>query len=289
MAFRNVIISSRCKLDYSLNHLVIHIGVDLKRILLDEIKLIILNSNQVAITSILISECFKKKIRFIFCDEKHFPIGEISSYKNNHISYGKLKEQIGFFADKKDILWKKIIIEKIKNQRRVLLKKNIVEASNKLNEYLLDVKSGDCSNREGHAAKIYFNSLFGVSFSRDDGSDINKYLNYGYSTIISTISRAIKIAGYYTEIGIHHIGETNFYNLSYDLIEPLRPLVDDVVLNSDLSDLNFKKIISSLLEKEVVFNSKKTTLDVAIEEYVERIFLFLKGEKGSPLFIEYEL
>lgn len=96
MAFRNVIIVSRCKLDYSLNYLVIHKGVDVKKILLDEIRVICLNTTQVSITTALISECLKKKIKIILSDEKHNPVGEITPYYNNYYAYRKLKEQINF-------------------------------------------------------------------------------------------------------------------------------------------------------------------------------------------------
>ena len=72
----------------------------------------------------------------------------------------------------------------------------------------------DKTNREGHAAKVYFNSLFGKDFSRDNECNINKYLNYGYSIILSAVNREVKILGYLTELGVHHIGESNSFNLS---------------------------------------------------------------------------
>ena len=68
MAFRNVIVSERCKLEYSMNYLVCRKGMEEKRILLDEIKIVIVQTTQVSITASLISMLSKKKIKLIFCD-----------------------------------------------------------------------------------------------------------------------------------------------------------------------------------------------------------------------------
>lgn len=56
-----------------------------------------------------------------------------------------------------------------------------MEAEEKLSGYLKEIEDGDSTNREGHAAKVYFNALFGKDFSRGEDCDANMYLNYGYS------------------------------------------------------------------------------------------------------------
>lgn len=289
MAFRNVIIVSRCKLDYSLNYLVIHKGVDVKKILLDEIRVICLNTTQVSITTALISECLKKKIKIILSDEKHNPVGEITPYYNNYYAYRKLKEQINFSDDVKDYLWQQLIKNKIYNQY-LNLKEASLEECNILAKYIDEVTLGDNLNREGIAAKVYFKSLFGPGFNRDLVCPENIFLDYGYSIILSSINRLVKIYGYYTEIGIHHIGESNSFNLSCDLMEPLRPLVDRYVINGYVNLDNYKEEYVKMLELKVKYDDKITFLDNALEEYVEDILAYLKTEDKTKIkFIEYEL
>ena len=118
MAFRTIFIESRCKLEYSLNYMICRKGLDEKRVLLDEIKMIVICSTQVSFTSSLISELSKKKIKCIFCDEKYNPICETVSYQNNYYSYRKIKEQLLISEENKNLLWKSIVKEKILNQAK---------------------------------------------------------------------------------------------------------------------------------------------------------------------------
>ena len=290
MAFRNIVINSRCKLSYSLNYLVVRRLEDEKRVLLDEIKMIIINSLEVSITTALISEASKRKIKIMFCNDKCNPECELISYQNNYYSYRKIKEQIGFDDKIKDYLWKRIIEEKINNQARNLKYMGHNKEYDMLVYYRDNIVDGDLSNREGHSAKVYFNTLFGNDFSRKNECDINKYLNYGYSIILSAISRAIKALGYLTELGIHHIGESNQFNLSCDFIEPIRPLIDSLVIKNLVNDDNFKGEMIGILGFKVIYRNKEYFLDNAIELYVEDMLGFMKtGDIERISFIKYEL
>jgi CRISPR-associated endonuclease Cas1 subtype II len=290
MAFRTVIINNRAKLEYSLNYLVCRKGNEEYRINLDEIKFIIINSTQVSITSSLISEATKKKIKIMFTDEKHNPLGEITPYQNNFYTYRKIKEQIAYSKEIMDFLWKNVVERKIINQARNLEYQHKEEAYQKLMNYASEVVDGDTSNREGHAAKVYFNSLFGKDFSRDAENQTNKYLNYGYAIILSSINREIKALGYLTELGIHHIGESNPFNLSCDFMEPLRPLIDSFVIKNLLTEDNYKSELIKVLSLNVKYCNKEIILDNALRLYVEDLFNFLRtGDMEKIRFIDYEL
>lgn len=290
MSFRTILIESRCKLEYSLNHLIYRNGNVEKRILLSEIKTIVIDSLQVSITSNLLSELIKNKIKVIFVDDKHNPIGELTPFQNNFYSYRKIKTQMSFSEHNKNYLWQKIVTKKIINQAIVLRENSCYEAYDKLLNYASEVEEGDITNREGHAAKVYFNALFGNTFSRDNEFNTNKFLNYGYSIILSAINREIKILGYLTELGIHHIGESNSFNLSCDLMEPIRPLVDSIVKAGMVDDENFKKVFANILTKKVYYNNKEFFLDNAIRLYIEDMFNYLiTGDEEKIRFIEYEL
>ena len=290
MSFRTIVIESRCKLEYSLNYLVCRKGNDELKVSLDEIKNIIVNSTQVSITTSLIAECLDKKIKIIFTDSKHNPVGELVPYYNNFYSYKKIKEQMSFDQESKDILWQYITKEKIINQANNLKFAGKDEAYDKLIGYSNEVEIGDASHREGHAAKVYFNALFGSHFSRDFDCLINRCLNYGYAIILSAINREIKSLGYLTELGVHHIGESNSFNLGCDLMEPLRAYVDYYVINHMVDDDNYKSKYTAILKEYVKYNDKDIILDNAIKLYVEDLFQYLKtGDLSKITFIKYEL
>lgn len=291
MGFRTIVINSKCKLELSLNFMVCRKENEEKRIVIDEIKLIIINSLHVSITTSLIAELINKKIKVIFVDDKHNPLGELTPYQNNYYSFRKVKAQFAFSQQCKDYLWKLIIKKKIFNQAKNLILINKTEEYNKLMQYYQEVEMADSTNREGHSAKVYFNAIFGKEFSRDDEKNvINKYLNYGYSILLSTINREIKSMGYFTELGIHHIGESNSFNLSCDFIEPLRPLIDNYIIKNFINEKNFKNEFVNILNMKVFYKEKELYLDNAIHLYVEDLFNYLNtGDISKIRFIEHEL
>lgn len=289
MAFRTIFIESRCKLEYSLNYMICRKGLDEKRVLLDEIKMIVICSTQVSFTSSLISELSKKKIKCIFCDEKYNPICETVSYQNNYYSYRKIKEQLLISEENKNLLWKSIVKEKILNQAKNIDQDIDSVQYSMLVKYASEVETGDITNREGHSAKVYFNTIFGKDFKRSVDNDINKFLNYGYTIILSIINREVKSLGYLTELGIHHIGESNPFNLSCDFMEPLRPLVDKLIISKKISNENFKLEFINMLSLTVKYNNMSLYLDNAIHLYVEDLFHYLKtGNEDYIKFINYE-
>ena len=228
MSFRTVVITRQSKISYKNRFLVVKQDNDEKYIHLSEIDTIIVDSISVSISAYLLKEIADAKINMIFCDEKHNPFGELSPYYSRHNSSKKIKEQIKWTNKYKDDLWMKIVKNKILNQSLMLNKiKN--DKYDLLNSYIDEVVSGDKTNREGHAAKVYFNALFGKDFVRNNNDNINAALNYGYAILLSTINKEVIASGYLTQLGIHHKNEFNEFNLSCDLMEPFRVIVDNFV------------------------------------------------------------
>ena len=286
MGFRTVRINNRCKLELSINYLVCRNEKE-TRINIDEISTLIIGSTEVSITTALLSALMEKNINVIFCDSKYQPQGQLMSLRGTADTYKKIKIQMGWSNDIKGVIWQEIIKQKILNQARNLKDKDL-DNYNKLVEFANLVEIDDITNREGHAAKVYFNSLFSPSFVRHDTSPINKYLDYGYSIILSCISREIKSFGYLTELGIHHIGETNPFNLACDFIEPLRPLIDYYVANKIVNDDNYKDYFVKLLSKEVRFKDQTQYLDNAIHSYVKNLLMNLREGTLDLEFIKYD-
>lgn len=286
MGFRTITIKNHCKLEYSIGYLCIY-GEKKIKIPIGEINTLIIQSNQCILTSYLIAKLIENKTKVIFCDEKANPCCELSSFYNNYSNYSKIKKQISWGKNKCDKLWSRIIKEKISSEVKLLRKIGATEL-NKLESYIAEIEDGDLSNREGHAAKVYFNTLFGNDFSRDNDCEINMFLNYGYSIIVSCINRYIKAAGYLTEIGIHHIGVTNPFNLTYDFFEPLRALIDSYVVLKKVDLANYKTILTSVLSINVNLNGKQMFFENAIQDYVNLLIKYLNGDLEILFFIEYE-
>ena len=136
--------------------------------------------------------------------------------------------QIGVGEVLKKQLWKQTIEAKIKNQSKLLTK--LGKDGSVLKPYYSNVKSGDSDNREGLAARIYWNSLFGDDFVRDRSlPGINALLNYGYTILRSATARALMGSGLLPSIGIFHHNRSNAFPLADDIMEPYRPYVDEIV------------------------------------------------------------
>lgn len=276
MGFRTVIVSSHSKLEYALNYLVYKTVDEVKRIHIHEIHTLIIESTTVSITSALLAELIKQKVKVIFCDEKRNPSSELIPYYGDSISYQRINEQIKWKENIKNLVWQKIVQEKIKQQAYVLSKKRPDEAII-LSNYAKEVELDDATNREGHAAKFYFNRLYGENFSRNSSDKINTFLNYGYTLLLSQFNRYIVAKGYLTQLGIHHKNPFNPFNLSCDLMEPFRPFIDLKV--TDLSEDNFKNKLISFLNHPVYIHGKKQTLIHAIQIYCSSVFLALNTGK----------
>ena len=277
-------ISNASKLNYKNRYLVVKQEADEKYIHLSEIDTLIIDSISVSLSSYLIKEIVDNKINLIFCDEKHNPISEITPLHSNYNSTKKIHEQIKW--KNKNELWSKIVINKIINQSLVL-KYNNKEKSEHLFSYINEVKIGDKSNREGHAAKVYFNSLYGNEFKRSNDDNINSALNYGYAILLSTVSKEIVSLGFLTQLGIHHKNEYNEYNLSCDLMEVFRPIIDNFVYYNDSQefDKEYKIKILNLFNEKFKYNNKIYILKDIIRMYIKDTLDVLQEGKKYKQFL----
>lgn len=228
MSWRTVVVSSSAKLDYQLGYLVVR-REDTVKIHLSEISMLVLESTAVSLTVALLSELTKRKVKVIFCDEKRNPSSELIPYYGSHDTSAKIRDQITWDEEKKAAIWTEIVTEKIRKQAEFLRRLEKKEAV-LLEEYIQEIEFGDATNREGHAAKVYFNAIFGMDFTRTAENSINAALNYGYGIILSSFNREIVSNGYLTQLGLFHDNMFNQFNLGCDFMEPFRPLVDRKVL-----------------------------------------------------------
>ena len=290
MSWRTVVVSSSAKLDYQLGYLVVRKDVTVK-VHISEISILIIESTAVSLTAALLNELMKKKIKVIFCDEKRNPSSELLPYYGSHDTSAKIREQIKWSEQEKTVIWTEIVTEKIRKQADTLDQYGKSEVK-LLRKYIEEIEYGDATNREGHAAKVYFNALFGMDFTRTEENSINAALNYGYGILLSAFNREIVMNGYITQIGLFHNNMFNQFNLGSDLMEPFRSIVDQQVKNMmpQKFESEEKRTILEILQNEVLIAGRKEYVSNAIKIYCKSIFDALSSNDISLIkFYQYEL
>ena len=200
---------------------------------IDDIGSIIANSYRLSYSNNLLVSLAERNIPLIICGSNHNPVGILWSLESHSLQSGRLDYQINAKKTLYKKSWQEIIKTKISNQAVCL--KALGKNSIKIKTAVKNVLSGDSSNQEGYAARIYWQELFGKDFVRDrEQTGVNALLNYGYTILRSGISRAIMGAGLHPGIGIFHRNKANHMRLSDDLMEPFRPIVDYFVYHQSL-------------------------------------------------------
>lgn len=283
MSWRTVVISKRAKLDLHLNHMVVR-GEETTKIFLGDISVLIIETTAVSITACLLNELIKQKIKVIFCDEKRNPASELVPYYGSHDTSDKIRIQIKWTEELKQLVWTEIVTEKIRQQAYVLkaldLRQHIL-----LEQYISQIKPNDASNREGHAAKVYFNALFGLDFSRSMDMPINAALNYGYTILLSAFNREITANGYITQLGLFHDNIFNPFNFASDLMEPFRPLIDVAVyaMQPEKFEREEKLKIVNILNKKIYINEQEHYVNNAVKIYTRSVFDALNEKDISKI------
>lgn len=289
MGFRTVIVNSRAKLEFRLNFMIVR-GENEKHIFIDEINTLIVQSTAVSLTAALLSELIRSGVKVIFCDEKFNPCSELVPYYGAHNTSKRYKIQMQWRDETKDEIWRLIIAQKITNQKNYLQKRGFSAEAELIGSYIPDILPGDATNREGHSAKVYFNCLMPCGISRRDGGFLNGCLNYGYAVLLSCFNREIVASGYLTQFGIWHDNEFNQFNLSSDLMEPFRTIVDEIAFSLPEGDKEFKRKMADILNFQISIDGKTTTLDLAVRTYVRSVLNALEASDPSLIiFPSYEL
>ncbi|MGT2737122.1 type II CRISPR-associated endonuclease Cas1 [Streptococcus orisratti] len=278
----------RLKLD---NLLVIKQGEEYT-IPLSDISLIVAEGGDTVVTLRLLSSLSKYNIALVVCDNEHLPTGIYHAQNGHFRAYKKLQAQMTWTKEQKDRLWQIVTYYKINNQQDVLsmFEKNI-EAIQLLSEYKESIELGDVTNREGHAAKVYFNELFGKSFSRETQKEtdvINAGLNYGYAIMRAQLARIVSGYGLNPLLGIFHKNEYNQFNLVDDLMEPFRQIVDIWVYQKlreqDYLKYEYRLGLTALLNVRIRYGNEMCTVTGAMDKYVKGFIKCIEDKDGSKFY-----
>lgn len=150
--------------------------------------------------------------------------------------------------------------------------KSIIDLYNGLEEF-------DPSNREGHSARIYFNTLFGNDFSRDLDNDINAALDYGYILLMSMFVREVVLCGCMTQFGLKHANQFNQFNLASDIMELFRPIVDRIIYrNRTKSFMTLKRELFTMFSDTFLYRGKEMYLTNIVSDYTKRVIKCLNKD-----------
>ena len=275
--WKKIVIDGNADLHRSENCLLIIKGNESRKIPINHINSIIIESEQITLTSSLMIFLIENNVSVIFCDMKHNPSFEAVPFNKNTFSSKRLKEQIKWDEDRKSEIGSYIVELKIKNQANFL--KRLGNATFVYLESLIyDIDTDNAIEIEAEAAKVYFRELFGTNFNRRIGNDINSALNYGYAVLLSNINRIVVSHGYNTSLGLNHHSGRNQFNLSCDIIEPFRPFVDEIVYENMYSgfDSEYKKRLLSVCSIEIRYNNSIITIENALDLFTVSVINRMK-------------
>lgn len=245
----------------------------LGQIPLDMLACVMLTAQGITISKDFLAAMGEANIPVLIMGKNYLPVSMALPVSSHYRQLTIAEEQVKAGDIIKKQIWQKIIVSKINNQAQALercvlpaditVKKHI----DKLKFLAQRVRSGDKDNKEGQAAQIYWQALFGKGFLRDAEEDgINGFLNYGYAIVRTVCARAICASGLLPMFGVHHHNQFNAFCLADDIMEPFRPFVDCLVYEyvkedkTPLLDTKAKRHLSTLLQSPFYLQEEESTL-----------------------------
>ncbi len=255
-AWKTIRITKPCTLRIDNGNLVVEDDEYRFKLSLEDTDSIVFEGDRFMVSAKVLSALAKHKVATLFCDEYYMPNAILNPYHQSSLATRVLKAQIALPIEYAEALWQRIVVAKIENQRAVL--EALKKESKKLEEYKEKVAPGDRHGAEAKSARYYWSRLFeGIVRERDSFDIRNQALNYAYALVRSLISRDLSAAGFLPALGIWHRSELNAFNLSDDLMEPFRPIVDLGVYrilerfeDAEILDSEMKRVLIALLDME---------------------------------------
>ncbi|MFG6686755.1 type II CRISPR-associated endonuclease Cas1 [Mariniflexile sp. HNIBRBA6329] len=284
MIKKTLLFTNKCSVSTTNKQLVISSENRNKTIPIEDIGYVVIDHNETYISIPALNELINNNCAVIICDSKHFPNGMLLNLNSHNIQQEIFKHQIDASAPLKKQLWQQTVIEKIKNQG--ILLEQITQTNNKFEYLASKVLSGDTSNMEAVAANFYWKAFFEIDFKRERFGDYpNNFLNYGYAILRAATARALSGSGLLNTLGIHHKSKYNAFALADDIMEPFRPVVDEIVHHImehfDEQELTteIKSEILSLLTRTVYFKNEKSPLMVALQKTASSLQQCYSGKR----------
>lgn len=288
MGWRSVIVSKPARLSVKNRQLLLEQDEGITATLpLEDLSMVVLDTPQTLVTGALLSELAAHDVALLTCDATHHPNGVMLPYLPHSRALRVMQKQLALSLPQKKRAWQSIVQQKLCNQGTCLNKFD-PGSGQFLFEQANRVRSGDPDNREGSGARYYFTALFGVGFTREQERWYNAALNYGYAILRAAIARSLVVHGFLPAFGLQHKSQLNAFNLADDLIEPLRPLVDQWVrANAAIDSHELRKedkaALVQLLYADVRMQTGTMNAQSAIEHMVESLSRYCDSAKVAEL------
>ncbi len=247
-------------------------GVE-KRAPLADILSVIVAARGVSFSGETFSRILSNNGVILHCDENYRPCGKSLSL-SSVIHSDIFARQIASLPNFSSAIWGKILRAKVINQAAAL---DAFGAKHELRE-MLDSGKIDEGNAARHYWKHYF-SFYGrkgpkLRETQRAEHPVNQMLNYSYAVASSLLHRSLIIHGLNTTLGIHHRFRFKSDPLLYDLLEPLRPICDVLLLKfykaNKRKDIKIwvKNVANELVNfKVLMLGGKRFKLVTAIDRY----------------------
>lgn len=244
---------------------------------------VVLIGISVSFSSAVIHRLTAADVAVLFCDWKGVPESAAYSWSDHSRVGARQLAQLELSEPRRKNAWGQIVKAKVTGQRNTLLNRSCSKAP-RLNELLKEVRSGDPSNVEAQAARVYWQSLFDVPFQRIPGarleSGFNPCLDYAYTILRGYGIRAVLGAGLHPAFGVFHRNRANMFHLVDDLIEPFRPAVDELVAmlppTSTVEDKMIKKLLMQAASQK--FSSDGSTIPTVLLDLAQQYGRYIEGE-----------
>ncbi len=196
---------------------------------MDEIAVVVLAHPQITLTQAALAGLAAAGAAVVVCNGKFMPAAMLLPFEAHFTQGERFERQAGAALPVRKRVWQTLVMAKIQAQARLLTRLHGDDAG--LGAMARRVRSGDPENLEAQAAQRYWLALFqDKTFRRDrQREDQNRLLNYGYTVLRAITARAICAAGLHPSLGLHHHNRYDAFRLADDLMEPFRPMVDEVV------------------------------------------------------------
>lgn len=289
MAFKTLTIDNPAELHVTKGQLLAIQGDETTQFALEDLACVVLAHPNITISSAALDYFGQNGISILTLGRGYMPSTITLPFAPHSKYSGIVEKQLNCTEPFRKRLWQAIVKQKILNQAAVLEKLDVDNRA--LLQLAGEVKSGDTTNREALAARIYF-ALYEPGYTRDIVCPLTSALNYGYACVRSVLARHVVSHGFITSIGLHHCNMKNEFNLVDDLIECFRPFVDLCITQIDLEDedpsslsRDVRKAITSVLRMSCYINERTTSLLIAAEECVESLGRALEEGDASLIML----
>lgn len=291
MAKQILIIETAQKVSFHKEALAVEIDEAVHYFPLHSIQTVLFETDHNTVTIAALRQLADNGIPVLFCDYRRIPTAAVLPMTNYFERAARIEQQFTVSTQLKNRLWQKIIRQKIRNQAAVAELLNPM-TSVEMRALVTSVNEGDKNLIEAHAAQMYFKTIVHEKFSRRSDAPLNHFFNYDYAILRSLITQRLMAHGLEPSIGIWHRGQRNALNLTYDLIEPFRPFVDECVLEligeTELTKENRAHLLS-VTEQICQINGTTTTVSQALNTTIDSFIRAINDKSAAPLLLPERL